>query len=353
MKKGFTLIELVVAVALLSMVLSFAGVIFNVSIESHRTAKANAEIMRKLRAITDQLNTDFAGIQTDAPLLVSFMQDPNDPNQRYDQIMFFANGDFQSIQLYEYDSGVPDPNGDRTISGNVARIHYGQAQVIYPDSSREYYPDELEDQDRILARRPHILTTESWLEKWPEPNMRDFDIYENEVYEHDALFLLRWKRAEADKYDDKIVLHSVDYRPLIDMTDQETFQETYHKLMCEGVGSFAIQWAYWDDTEERFFWFPSDDPDGDGSDSDSHFGFMPDEFGVYFNVPNSSQFSSDVGDWYPIGDENVEYRSDEEFSPNFYPKALKFTFRLYDSKGLIEQDGEKGREFTHIVYLGG
>ncbi|GAG60925.1 unnamed protein product, partial [marine sediment metagenome] len=32
----------------------------------------------------------------------------------------------------------------------------------------------------------------------------------------------------------------------------------------------------------------------------------------------------------------------------YWPKALKFTFTLYDSKGILE----KSRTFTHIVYLG-
>jgi len=81
MKKAFTLIELVTAVGILAMIISFASVVFKVSIGAHRAAVANAEIMQKLRAITDQLNTDFKGIQKDAPLLVRFEQDSND--QRY------------------------------------------------------------------------------------------------------------------------------------------------------------------------------------------------------------------------------------------------------------------------------
>ena len=346
MKKGFTLIELVVAVALLSMVLSSAGLIFNVNIDSHRTAKANAEIMRNLRAITDQLNTDFAGIRTDAPLLIWFEKDGgNDPN-RYDQIMFFANGDFQSIQLYK--DTEPDPEeGDRTISGNVARIHYGQAQVIYPNRGRKD-PIDLESQERMLARRQHILTADPSVKEWPDDDLDNFEesgqnnLPVNEIYEHDSLALRRWKITEPDKYKDKIVPYSFVERPLIDMDRPE---DTFHKLMCQGVGSFAIQWAYWDDREERFLWFPSDDPDGDGSDSDSHFGLVSDEFGVYFNIRGS------IGryDWYSI--EEAETKADEDFSS--YPKALKFTFRLYDSQGIIGQDGEKGREFTHIVYLGG
>ncbi len=340
MRKGFTLIELVVAVALLSMVLSFAGVIFNVSIDSHRTAKANAEIMRNLRAITDQLNTDFAGIRTDAPLLVWFEKDGQN---RYDQIMFFANGDFQSIQLYKGSSGAePDPDGDWILEGEAARIHYGQAQIGPLGNSED--PDEQDERERILARRQHILTADPDVKEWPDKGMSDFDYgIINEWYEHDSLSLAEWKTVDATRYD-TIVGVCFGYRPWIDMDAPEG---TFHKLMCEGVGSFAIQWAYWDEGDERFYWFPSDDPDGDGSESDSHFGTgkMPDKFGVYFNVRGSIGRS----DWYSV--EDAEREADEDFSA--FPKALKFTFRLYDSKGLIGRDGEKGREFTHIVYLGG
>ena len=161
MKKGFTLIELVVAVALLAIVFLFAGTIFKVSINAYRTAVANAEIMQKLRAITDQLNADLKGICTDAPLLFWFELD--DPN-RYDQIMFFADGDFQSTQLYDYGNSpvvpsVPPITGpEHPVIGNVARIHYGQAQ---PDPN-------------LLARRQHILTADPNLDKWPNANMTDF-----------------------------------------------------------------------------------------------------------------------------------------------------------------------------------
>lgn len=54
-KKAFTLIELSVAVGILVIMLLFAAGIFNVSIDSQRTAMANAEIMQKLRAITDRI----------------------------------------------------------------------------------------------------------------------------------------------------------------------------------------------------------------------------------------------------------------------------------------------------------
>lgn len=300
--RAFTLIELVVAVALLGIVFLFAGTIFKVSINAYRTAVANAEIMQKLRAITDQLNADFKGIQTDAPLLFWFEQ--NDSN-RYDQIMFFADGDFQSTQLYNKTTGEPDnKSGDKLVIGNVARIHYGRAQ---PDPN-------------LLARRQHILTADPCLIEWPHADMSDFgdttDGYKkNERYEHDSLSLAQWKTVEGSNYNN-VVTTCFGYRPSIDMDDPNTF----HKLMCEGVGSFTIQWAYWDSSDE-ISWYPTD----------IHFATP---FGVYFNVPGS------ISGWVDGLEGGNDY--------NIYPVALKFTFTLYDSKGVMKN----GRTFTHIVYLG-
>ncbi len=65
MRRAFTLIELVVSLGILAVVLSFAGMIFRVSIDSHRIALANAEIMQKLRVIAEQLNADFQGLRHD------------------------------------------------------------------------------------------------------------------------------------------------------------------------------------------------------------------------------------------------------------------------------------------------
>jgi prepilin-type N-terminal cleavage/methylation domain-containing protein len=350
MKKAFTLIELVVAVALLAMVFVFAGTIFKVSINAYRTAVANAEIIQKLRAITDQMNADFEGIRTDAPLLFWFHEDTNDPSQRYDQIMFFADGDFQSTQLYDGPSGseVPAPTGDPVI-GDVARIHYGQAKSRDPADDTMKDPFDLKKEDRLLAKRQHILTADTDLDEWPKADMSDFDSSGaggklNEWYEHDRLSLSQWKTVEGDAYRDKIIPTCFVIRPLVDMGDPNTFQ----KLMCEGVGSFAIQWAYWDSVDGRFYWFPSNDPDGNPSTSDSHFSLISDRFGVYFNIPNGSSFSVGGWWWYPIGDNNVKYKSGVSFPSDFYPKAIKFTFRLYDSKGVIKE----GRTFTHIVYIG-
>jgi len=356
-RKAFTLIELVVAIAILAMVLSFAGVIFKVSIGAFRTGIANAEIMRKMRAITDQLNTDFKGIRTDAPLFIWFFQDKTDPNQRYDQIMFFADGDFQSTQLYDGNPAIPASTG-KPVVGNVSRIYYGQAQSLDSRDNTVKDPFYLGEEDRLLGRRQHMLTADRSLDYWPDAGDivasfdREVDGYKNELYEHDCLSLSVWKTLDRNAYGafgGKILNTCFEFRPEIDMGVPGTF----HKLMCEGVGNLAIQWAYWEPTYNKFHWFPSDDPDGSGMYS--HFVLMDylpikrayweadfDAFGAFFNIPTDDQ----INYWAPMS--FMKYSSSNNFLARFYPKALKFTFTLYDSMGIIED----GRRFTHIVYIG-
>src|SRR5512138_931069 len=100
MRRAFTLMELVVALGIMALVMSFAGVIFRVSTDSHRLALANAEIMQKLRAITEQLDSDFRGLRKDGEVLVFWRaarngkftgpgQNPNaeEAFDRFDRIM--------------------------------------------------------------------------------------------------------------------------------------------------------------------------------------------------------------------------------------------------------------------------
>ena len=120
-------------------------------------------------------------------------------------------------------------------------------------------------------------------------------------------------------------------------------------MLCDNVASFTIQWVYWDPSDKKLRWYPSDDPDGNGDPADSHFDVIEhDQFGVYFNTPGIGGVTSPPV-WYNMKSGILEYRSGiPPFHTNFYPRALKFTFKIYDSKGIIE----KGKTFTHIVYIG-
>ena len=340
-KKAFTLIELVVAIAILAMVLSFAGVVFKVSINSHRTAIANAEIMRKLRAITDQLNADFKGLRKDGEIFVAWVAKPvsnpaykdNDLDgfERFDRIVFFANGDFQSY------------GANPMIRGNIVRICYMVAK------KGDVRPEGQNRTERVLARTQHILTADPALAGFLDPdNFTDAQWYEwNNRYEYDNIALEAWKSIPSQgKIDILSVISDVKVGTsgvseqirgaMVEPTDPNSI----HMLLCEGVAEFKIQG--WNDARQR--WVPEVDPDGDGNPADTHF-FLTDPNrtpGVLYPYPPFGGVSIN----------NISYprQQVDEAHFNAIPglgRALKFTFTLYDSKGIIEQ----GRTFTHIVYL--
>ena len=341
--KAFTLIELLVAIGILAVILSFVSVIFKVSIGAYRTAIANAEIMQKLRAITNQLNTDFKGLRKNGEIFVVWVAKPvpatadykdNDLDgyERFDRIMFFADGDFQSYKV------------NPIVRGNVARICYMIAKngnVRAPGQDRT---------KRVLARSLHILTADPSLADFPDPNnLSDAQWFEwNNQYEYDKISLEGWKEISWDNkmnmlsvMSDITVGTSNVSEAIRGVTVEPSDANSIHMLLCEGVGEFKIQG--WYDAQQR--WIPEVDPDGDGDLADTHF-FLNDPNGV--NVP---------GVLYPyppyglINMNNINYRGQiDEANFNAVPglgRALKFTFTLYDSKGIIKN----GMTFTHIVYL--
>ncbi|MBN2181389.1 MAG: prepilin-type N-terminal cleavage/methylation domain-containing protein [Sedimentisphaerales bacterium] len=344
-KKAFTLVELMVAIGILVIVLSFAGVIFRVGINSHRTAAANAEIMQKLRAITSQLNSDFKGLNKDGEIFVVWEAKPlrstvykdNDLDgyERFDRIMFFAEGDFQSYGI------------DPMVRGNTARICYMLARQ---NNSR---PEEQNCTKRILARTQHILTDDENLADFPNTGgFTDVQWIEwNNRYEYDKISLEQWKRIPwVNKKDILSVVTDVRVSDSIVSEDargaiiEPSDANSVHMLFCEGVSEFKIQgWS-----EQRQKWLPEVDPDRDGSVTDTHF-FM------YSSDPNTVP-----GVLYPYPPNglvlinNINYPREQVDKIHFNEipglgKALKFTFTLFDSKGIIKE----GRTFTHIIYLDG
>jgi prepilin-type N-terminal cleavage/methylation domain-containing protein len=375
--KAFTLIELLVAIGILVIMLSFASVIFKVCIEAHRTAIANAEIMQKLRAITDQLDSDFKGLRKDGEICVVWVATPKaganpvDPNsyERFDKIMFFADGDFQSYKT------------NPMVHGNIARICYMLA-------SRGGKKAQSQDKEsRILARTQHILTadTDPLLKEFIlDPNTfngteREWDDWQN-ILEYDKTTLDGWKNIRWDRDTDdprglnqpcKMNILSVitGTRTVTDVEENllmgssvETSEpDSIHKLFCEGVGEFKIQG--WYDAQQR--WVPEIDPDGDGSLSDTDFVLDPadatrlDSEGVpvvlypYRVVMLEPPESPQAYGWVGLGGTFLGNQYQDLLNENSFDlipglgRALKFTFTLYDSKGIIKE----GRTFTHIVYL--
>jgi len=362
--RGFTLIELLVAIAILAMVVVFAGVIFKVCVESHRTAIANTEIMQKLRAITDQLNSDFKGLRKDGEIFVVWVAKKadtanydgyhdcdNDGYERFDRIMFFADGDFQSYRA------------NPVIRGNLSRICYMLARNSAGKRAHEYTDLNLTEQgrkqrekerrQRILARTQHILTADADL---PNFDPTTFTIPQqwsdwNNRLEYDKMTMEQWKNILWDKKKDMLtVITDVTVGDSVIPDDVRGAKvnpadpNSIHMLLCEGVGEFKVQG--WYDNQQR--WVPEVDPDGNGDLSDTEF-FLFDPTG---SVPGLLYPYPPYGAVILGGAFNGNYFQEllNEASFNFIPglgRALKFTFTLYDSKGVIKN----GRTFTHIVYL--
>jgi type II secretory pathway pseudopilin PulG len=355
--QGFTLVEIVVAIGILVMVVGFAGVIFQRSIGSYRTSMAQAEIMRKLRVITEQLDSDFRGRRKDAPMFIWFQRGVTsaaDAN-RLDQIMFFADGDFQSTRLYDGNPIIPSNTGSPVIS-NLARIYYGQARSIDPRSHSMNEAINLRDYDRLFSRRQHLYIANP---APPQPQYAQFPQIDptghlvivptdNNSFEHDTNSLSQWQAAAQNSTNvDRIITScfgdtAFNYnnnRPEINKADASTL----HLLMTEGVGSISIQWSYFytDVSGRHIFWWPNIDPDGDPLTPYSDFSSL-NSFGIYFNTAAPS---AAIPNWFPYS--WASYLAGAVPDPVF-PRALKFTFTLYDSRRVFPN----GQTFSHIVYLG-
>jgi len=358
MKKAFTLIELMVAIGLLAIVLSFAGVIFNAGINTHRTALANAEIMRKLRAITDRLDADFQGLRKDGEIFVTWVAvGPGrlgdcdlDGFERLDRIMFFTDGDFQSYRPALMTDGV----SRKMVRGNLARVCYMLANADPPvPGDPPVKASSLPGPKRILARTQHILTADPDLPVLFNPTSAvDARWYTwNNFYEYDKMSLEEWKTMPfVNKQNALSVITDVKVGvppPTISDTvwgarANPAEPNSIHMLLCEGVGEFKVQG--WYDAQKR--WVPEVDPDSDGVLTDSDF-FLP---ATGDNIPGVLYPNPPYGgislNW--TGYPSSPAMSEANF--NSIPglgRALKFTFTLFDSKGVIKQ----GRTFTHIVYL--
>jgi hypothetical protein len=202
---------------------------------------------------------------------------------------------------------------------------------------------------RVLARNVHILTADPSLADFLDPNsFSDAQWFEwNNRYEYEKISLEGWKEIAWENKKNMLSVMSditVDISNISEsirgVTVEPADANSIHMLLCEGVGEFKIQG--WYDAQQQ--WLPEVDPDGDRDLADTHF---------FFDDPNSVP-----GVLYPypssgvVTMNNINYPREQVDEAHFNAipglgRALKFTFTLYDSKGIIKE----GMTFTHIVYL--
>jgi prepilin-type N-terminal cleavage/methylation domain-containing protein len=296
--KGFTLVELVVAIGIMALVILFAGNVFKTSINSYRIASAHADIMQKFRAITNQLNNNFQGLQKDGYLMLYSENLPNRteyfgatprPLTRSDRLYFFSTGDFQSWY-------------DPTIRSNIARIYLGHDKTSL-DVIQNVLVNHWRLAHDILLLSPGVVL--------PDVNSVSFA-----EYRVNSIMVLN---------DANLMLSSP---PDINIAYDPN---TLRRLFCENAGEFKIEWSDGAiDANSAIAWFglgltrtvgapPAIPPDARYNSIES--GVL----GSYYKAT-----------WQPL------------ISAGLWPKALKFTFTLYDSRGVFKD----GQTFTHIVYIG-
>jgi prepilin-type N-terminal cleavage/methylation domain-containing protein len=302
MRRAFTLMELVVAVALLALVLAFSGIIFKVSIESYRTAAANTEIMQKLRVITDQFNADFKGLAKDGYLILDCNEIKNRKeyqnslpgNFRADRLYYFSTGDFQSWF-------------NTNIRSNIARIYFGHDSVSLTIALVSKW---------VLARDVALLT--------PGVILPPLDCNNLSYAQYKANIL--GTLADANS----LLGYSVS-------ANMQSDPNNIQRLMCQNVGEVTIEWTdgtkyLLPDNSLALAWFSLAMSRTDGNPPAI---LAKPEYGIVETKDTAIPPRYYWARWTPTTPTQL------------WPKALKFTFTLYDSKNIIKG----GRRFTHIVYL--
>ncbi|MDY7107737.1 MAG: prepilin-type N-terminal cleavage/methylation domain-containing protein [Planctomycetota bacterium] len=137
--RGFTLTELMIAVALLVGVLLAVSKIFSTTSRVTGLGAATADVMQEAAAIERQIRADFGKLSYEGVFAIRCVAVPNDihynadrpillnPNLdrdaiiRCDQLLFFTNG-AQSVQTYQIGQ-----YSNKKGQGTATRIYYGHA----------------------------------------------------------------------------------------------------------------------------------------------------------------------------------------------------------------------------------
>jgi type II secretory pathway pseudopilin PulG len=399
MKKAFSIIELLVGMALLTILIAISGIVFSAAVKMHRTAGATAEIATKLRVMKQQLDADFGSghLQKDGEFLIVSILEPEyatkdgkfvdinttvngvitstnpdgvvpdavdddgngipDRYLPYDRVMFFTTGDFQS-----YNAQPADTNGDGTVDSSKI-VYSNEARVCYSfgkDASGTPASHEPMPSRRIFCRTQHLITGDTDLpvfptvSSWNQATAETFN-EDNFKYEYQTMTKEGWfamtdvaKTNDLQAKIDMLFYIAFDTPFSIDMNGDGTSDystsswctygtsnlkvdtnnaATLHPLFMQGVGQFHVQ--KWEPSLNR--WYPEIDLDGDGVYNEAVGGTD------YVLSGDSININSILGQWYPLfGTFDATIGS-----------ALKFTFTLYDSKGVYPE----GKTFTYIVYL--
>ena len=399
-RRGVTLVEMLVAMAVTVGVLLAAGTVFEASTKSSGKALALNEVMVQLRTITRQLDRDFAGLMPDMPMVIVAEDDPCDPCslERVDRIVFFGRGDFQTL--------------DGEYSGNVAQIFYGQSADVKRPANSDKYPEG--PWRRVLTRRQKIMHLNG-------PLPVDDDTWDGGIGGDEKLFgqmgqldgTNGWKDSTAEEYQylelensttsywrskDVVAFHRDNVRVLPGDTGEEVSMllrpdigavREAAKASPAAIGADGMQKLYvlpdvTDFRIELLFagvngWFPNERSIELLTDKIFNM-FTPSDLWVLFHhreEPWRSQFEMywnlagaprEPGAWSYVGQTERQFgaHSDREMAEVWgrevadpapwpfpadldpWPRALRFSFRLYDRD---RRHFPEGKRFEYVVKL--
>jgi prepilin-type N-terminal cleavage/methylation domain-containing protein len=363
MKKAFTIVELLVAMALLAMLMAISSMVFAAAVKAYRTAGAATEIAAKLQVMTQQLDSDFHGLRKDGEFLLVWTPWPelekNNPiptivdkngdgiPDRYvsfDRILFFADGDFQS-----YDAQPADTDNNGTVDSttmvfsNLARICY----IFGIDEQNKRAADVPNPARHMLCRTQHLISGDTTLPKFPNITGWNATVFgqNNFLYEYQTMIMIDWfNLAFPIKADMLTVIMDMTFQPSSETPNGPKIilndSATLHQLFMQNIGQFHVQIWRTDLTPNR--WYPEIDPDGNGNYGDSDYYVSGGKIEVN-NLGGIRNINDDASHF------TIYYVDPSIPLPLTIPfaSALKFTFTLYDSNGVFKD----GKTFTHIVYL--
>ena len=160
---GFTLVEMLVAVAMGAALVAAAATVFSLASDAIGTSEANTQINSQLRVLFSWLDRDFARIRLDGPMgLYPRAADLDgsggapDPDERIDQMYFLMSGNIQSmttaygaslaIVLYGPDITVDAPpllEPYEWVFSRRATLIVGDATAVGPDIQQSSFADLL------------------------------------------------------------------------------------------------------------------------------------------------------------------------------------------------------------------
>ena len=169
LSKGFTLIEMITAVALLVIVIMAVGLIFRGTSKAVGLSQASAEVFSNFRATGGQLEADLSRLDRNGFLAIRSRLDPS--GRRVDQLVFMAMGNFRHRTGSWAANPFDDPNSADAALVWVGHLAYQGApdQTVAaplldtsfdtPGTTSSVFYLGKSDMDMRLGRRALLLST--------------------------------------------------------------------------------------------------------------------------------------------------------------------------------------------------